>query len=142
MGEDGTPSQPGKDVYLCDGEWGHTTKLQPDRSWGPKLELFFEHMIATSYGTAVLIGNSGTKRIGGVWDVALLARDKFRSSQLSTVAVSASEICIFWADGLGPIHVLNTKSSWGRHEFIKLRATVSDEHGPWDQVWTESRSPW
>ncbi len=78
------------------------TPPSSNRSWGPKLELFFEHMIATSYGTAALIGNSGTKRTGGVWDVALLAHYKYRSSQLSTVAVSASEVCIFWADGLGP----------------------------------------
>ncbi|KAL0041118.1 hypothetical protein WJX77_005515 [Trebouxia sp. C0004] len=127
----------GKEVFLDDGEWGHTTKLSPSRSWGPKLDLLFEDTIATPFGTAVLIGNSGTKRQGGVFDVALLARDKYRDRQLTTVAVSAQEICIYWADGLGPIKALNTKNSnRGRHEFIKLSVKVSDEDGPGDQLET------
>lgn len=126
-------------VYLCDGEWGYTTKNNPDRSWGPKLELLLEDMIGTPNGTAVLIGNSGTQRTGGVWDVALLARDKYRDSQLTTVAVSASEICIFWADSQGPIKALNTRTSnKGRHELVKLTSKISDKDGPWDQVQTKS----
>lgn len=132
----------GKEVFLDDGEWGHTTKLSPNRSWGPKLDLLFEDTIATPFGTAVLIGNSGTKRQGGVFDVALLARDQYRDRQLTTVAVSAQEICIYWADGLGP-KALNTKNSnRGRHEFKKLSVKVSDKDGPGDKVQTKSCSPW
>lgn len=98
--------QNGKEVYLRDGEWSYDNvrnKLAPViRHWPDKLEKFIDDVVSIRAGLAVLIGDSGTERAGGMWDVARRAHgmEKYRTAKLTTVAVSAQKMQVWWGEGV------------------------------------------